>query len=296
MRLRPGVVLAALCALLTLAAFGAMPTAAADEEILEDPNAIAAACSTTATARTEERTIGDRKYWIYVPAGIPSTGAPLVVSVHGGRNNPLTFEGQTGWTDMARQHRFIVAYPRGSKSDGGGNYSWDFASNSADVPFLRNVVGQIRGRYCVTPSRVHIVGHSNGGQMASRMACNAPDVFASGAVYAGPGPTVPYVGDCNPNRPVSFGLFVGDKDDTVMMELMNKHQEQWRWVNRECGIGWTTETGYDVKDGKRFDCRNGTKVIWRVYGNGEHNYPTGDRRTDMHNRMWSLFQNNPRPF
>ncbi|MBF6135472.1 hypothetical protein IU501_21025 [Nocardia otitidiscaviarum] len=261
--------------------------AAADEELYEDPEGLAVACSTTPTTKRVD--FGGRYYRVHVPAGIPSGGAPLVVALHGGRGTPESMEGGSGWNAVADRTKSIVVYPRGSKPEGSG-WGWEAGDNPVDLNHIRSVVANVRAQWCVNPKRIHLLGHSNGGQMASRVGCVDSTFYASGAVYA---PAPPPAG-CDPARAISWAVFASANDTTVPEPIAYSHVMYWSWENRPCQ-NERPDGGTDVKDSKRWDCASGTQVVWRVYNGGSHSWPTGARRTEIQNRMWQLFQAYPRP-
>ena len=53
-----------------------------------------------------------------------------------------------------------------------------------DVAFLTLLVADVAKAYAVDPNRVYAAGHSNGGIMALRLACEASDVFAAVGVQS----------------------------------------------------------------------------------------------------------------
>ncbi|MGW0323573.1 alpha/beta hydrolase family esterase [Nocardia sp. NPDC003183] len=273
------------CAALLLAVPAAAP-GSADNAVLESP---ATGCSTTPVP--DNVPFDGRYYRVHVPAGV-SAGAPLVVAIHGGYDRPEGIEAVSGWNALADQHKFIVVYPRGIKTENkpDGTPGWGWNADAADVTHIKKVVTDVSTKYCAAPNRIHLTGHSNGGQMASRAACTAPEVFASGAVYA---PAPPPTG-CDPARAVSWGVFASANDTTVIEPIAYSHVMYWSWENRPCQ-NEQPDGGTDVKDSRHWDCESGTEVLWRVYNGGSHSWPTGTRRTEMLNRMWQLFQANPRP-
>jgi poly(3-hydroxybutyrate) depolymerase len=113
---------------------------------------------------------------------------PLVVALHGLAHTPTSMAAQTGLTAFADAHGFTVAYGGGT---GGGRWNAGSccgppaAGNVDDVGYLRHLVADAVTRTRVDPARVYVVGYSNGGMMAFRAACEAPDVFAAAAVVAG---------------------------------------------------------------------------------------------------------------
>ncbi|GAB2673894.1 CE1 family esterase [Nocardia goodfellowii] len=266
--------------------------AAADEETFEDPEGMAAACSTT-PVNDDKVTLDGRYYRIHVPAGISAAGAPLLVAIHGGHSSPERHASETGWNGFVDQKKAIVVYPRGSKdgeTQDNGQPGWGWHADDTDVAHIMKVVANVRAKYCVDPRRIHLSGHSNGGQMASRAGCVQAGFFASGAVYA---PAPPPTG-CNPSRAISWGVFASAGDTTVLEPVAYGHLMYWNWENRPCG-NEQNDGGTDVKDSNRWSCDAGTQTLWRVYNGGSHQWPTGARRTEMMNRMWQLFQAYPRP-
>ncbi|MFI9505370.1 alpha/beta hydrolase family esterase [Nocardia sp. NPDC052566] len=281
-----GKVFAVLCAVLALtvpAAAGADDPEPGDSE----------ACSLAATSAT--RYINGQPYLIRVPSGL-TRAAPLLVSLHGGGSNPGTHERESGWTPFAAEQKFIVAYPQGGKDDiddpnRPDDRSWFYENgNRHDVDFLLKVIADIKGKWCVDSKRVYLSGHSNGGQMTSRMACAASPQLAAFAMYAGGSH-----GGCEdgvPVRKLSFGFFTAENDFT-QVPVFAAHL-QWRGTIG-CGNDAATETGPEVAEGFRYPCEQGANVVWRKYKAGGHGWPGGARGADVRDRMWQLFKNHPLP-
>lgn len=266
------------------------------DQALPEPTA---GCSTTSTGgKRVPVTVGNRRYLVYVPSGL-SGAAPLVVLVHGGYSSPDQIATETGFDGYAENKKFIVAYPQGPNTEGSGYGGWDWGKGSNDVIFLRNVVSTVSAKYCVNPGRVHFVGHSNGGQMASRMACDSANLVAAAATYAS---YFPGGNDCTPSREVSFGVMLAANDPLTWQVGAESNRDMWR-MHDGCGAK-TTETGFEVKNGESYACRNGSEVVYRLYQDqpkDAHLWPTlsegGDRakmNADIFNRMWKLFVDNQR--
>ena len=122
-----------------------------------------------------------RSYLLFVPPGLPDRPVPLVLSMHGLGGNGAQHAMQTDWPNFFTTEApggAIVAFPNGP-------VRWDTRPGSSDVQFMRDVVSDIRVQRCIDPSRIYAVGHSNGAFMAERLACDAGDVFAAVAAYAG---------------------------------------------------------------------------------------------------------------
>jgi polyhydroxybutyrate depolymerase len=252
--------------------------------------ASASACSLTSTNGTVTRTLGSRVYQLHVPAGLTGTQVPLLLSLHGAGSNGSEDEYFTGWSGYADTHDFIVAYP---DAQGYPSGVWDpYSTSSPDVPFLRQVVGDISASWCVDPHRIYVDGWSNGAVMSQRAACNAADLFAASTSYGGGDPTAATAAaPCRPSRPVSVGLIVGQEDFTYAG--LAQDASLWRSVDA-CGATPVNETD-QYGSSSTYSCANGTQVWTRVVTNTSHNWPSGAQGQDQRDRMWAFFQANPLP-
>ena len=162
-----------------------------------------------------------RTYRLFVPAGLAGK-APFLIALHGGLGSGLQFEANSGFDGLATANGFIVAYPDGVTrfADGsGGVRTWNggkccgpaVTRNVDDVAFLRAVVKDVAASQSIDRSRVYAVGHSNGGIMALRLACEASDVFAAVGAQSASLEFEP----CAPRRPVSAMQIHGTADTNV---------------------------------------------------------------------------------
>jgi polyhydroxybutyrate depolymerase len=163
----------------------------------------------------------ERSYRLFVPVGDLGS-APLLVALHGGLGSAAQFAANSGYDGLATSNRFLVVYPDGvgRLADGsGGAQTWNggaccgpaVSKDVDDVAFLRALVAEVSASYPVDPNRVYAAGHSNGGIMALRLACEASDVFvAVGVQSAALGVTA-----CRPPTPVSLLQIHGTADTKV---------------------------------------------------------------------------------
>lgn len=121
----------------------------------------------------------DRHFTLVIPDGAPP-GSPLptVVALHGGLMNGKSMRRIFGLDDVARQDRFAVVYPDGE------NRRWNDGITGTpdgpdDVNFLRNLADHLVRKGVADPRRIYLVGVSNGGMMAFRVACQAPGIYAA---------------------------------------------------------------------------------------------------------------------
>lgn len=131
----------------------------------------------------------ERTYSVYVPAPLPAH-APLVLVLHGSMGNGEQARSGTfyGFDALADRHGFAVAYPDGFEEHWNdcrrvAPYSAN-TRNVDDVGFLRALVAHLAGELGLDPARVYATGVSNGGQMAYRLALEAPELVAAIAPVA----------------------------------------------------------------------------------------------------------------
>ena len=176
------------------------------------------------TNPVEERPIefgGDRPVSLQVPASYdPAHPVPLLVSLHGYTANATVQLTYTGLDRLVQEGVLLIA-PEGTKNSA-GNQFWnsegpccDFdGTNVDDVGYLAGLIEDISAAYSV--SDVFVFGHSNGGFMAYRLACERADLVDSVVSLAGS--MSASVDDCAPSEPVNILQIHGTEDDLVLYE------------------------------------------------------------------------------
>lgn len=147
---------------------------------------------------------------------------PLVVLLHGYGASGKIQELYFGLRKHAEARGFLYAHPDG-KVDARGRRFWnaseccDFDKSGVDdVAYVDGLVDEIGRRYKVDPKRVFLIGHSNGGFMSYRLACDKASKFAAIASLAG---TMWMDSSrCKPSEPVSILHVHGTADDTIAYE------------------------------------------------------------------------------
>jgi polyhydroxybutyrate depolymerase len=130
-----------------------------------------------------------RTYLLYVPRGL-AKGAPLVLALHGSGEDGTQMRVQTGYgfEREADAHGFAVAYPDGYEGYWNGcNIAGDYAANTLnidDVGFLSALADKLGREIGSDPARVFAAGVSRGGQMAFRLALEAPSRFRAVAAVS----------------------------------------------------------------------------------------------------------------
>lgn len=167
--------------------------------------------------------VGDeRPVTVFVPSAYdPAVPLPLVLLLHGYGVTGAQMDGFLGFGAFADENNFIYARPDGN-TDTSGKQFWnateaccDFGATGVDDSgFLRELVAGARATANVDPRRVYVVGHSNGGFMAQRLACDHADVFAAVVSLAGASTLTPAA--CAPSEGVAVLEVHGTADETIL--------------------------------------------------------------------------------
>jgi polyhydroxybutyrate depolymerase len=170
---------------------------------------------------------GPRDALLFVP-GPASSPRPLVVLLHGNGGSAAMLMGEGGerapfrqWLVLADRAKWLVAAPDGTVSAGPtGTRGWndcrgDTVTNPTvdDVAFIEQLIATIDTQYAVDRSRVFIAGHSNGGNMALRMAIERPQLVRAVAAVAA---SMPAKSECAAPRRFVPVLFINGTADSVM--------------------------------------------------------------------------------
>lgn len=195
------------------------------------PRVAVASASATATAPSppsapRELVGGARPTELFVPpsyrAGTPT---PLVLMLHAYGVDGALEEWFFKLKPWAKAKGFLYVAPDGTTNGKDRTY-WN-ATDACCAPqlatgqppepddekYLLDLLDEVAAKFTVDPRRVYVVGHSNGGFMAHRLACHHPERFAAivsvaGATYADPK-------RCQAASPVALLQIHGTADATI---------------------------------------------------------------------------------
>lgn len=237
---------------------------------------------------------GDRPARVYVPAAYDGVAAlPLVVLLHGYGIDGATQDLYWGLSRRVDADGFFLVVPDGTL-DASGSRFWnatpaccDFGHVGVDdVAYIRGLVAEMKSRFAVDPARVFATGHSNGGFMSHRLACDAADDFAAIASLAGS--TFLDAADCTPSQPVSVLELHGDMDpDVVYTGVAGEYPGAVETVDRWAALDMCDTTAGPILSDAPIDldaaiggsettlrrwstgCAHGTEAtLWTIVGAG----------------------------
>ena len=121
-----------------------------------------------------------------------ATPVPMIISLHGYGNNATAFEAYFQLGAVTKTSGVLLVVPQGTTNPGGSNF-WNatdaccngYNSPVDDVAYLSGLIEEAQLYFNVDPKRVYLVGHSNGGFMSYRMACDRSDLIAGIVNFAG---------------------------------------------------------------------------------------------------------------
>lgn len=205
----------------------ATPTSAATEPEASTPQPTEPEPSETTDDTTAESAAvnddspPDRPFDVFVPTGYdPATPMPLMLMLHGYTGTGDRQESYVQFEPLAESRGFLYVTPDGTEDRSGAQF-WNatdaccaFGNDPPDdAAYLMSIIEEVSAEYSVDPKAIFLAGHSNGGFMSYRMACEHADTIAgiaslAGATFADPA-------DCSPTEPVSVLQIHGTNDDVI---------------------------------------------------------------------------------
>lgn len=260
---------------------------------------------------------GARPVSLRVPPGHdPAKPTPLVLVLHGYGASGYLQATLLGYVKQFEESNFLLAYPNGTANPT-GNLFWnatdaccDFNQTGIDdSTYLIKLIEEIQAVYNVDPRRIYLIGHSNGGFMAYRMACDHADRIA--AIISLAGATFIDPGACKPSSTVSVLQIHGELDDAVEYAGGSTDAGPFpgavttvaTWAGYDkCGATRSVVPGQLDLDSlvqgaetvvERFDgCPAGIDVeLWTMKGSGHLPIPTDDFRR----KTWEFLERHAKP-
>ena len=161
-----------------------------------------------------------RPFDVFAPSTYNAeTAMPLVVLLHGFGATGDIQEAYFQLQPLAESRGFLYVHPNGTINPIGRQF-WNatdaccgFGAATDDSAYLTALIEKVQAEFNVDPKRIFLVGHSNGGFMSYRMACDHADTIAAIASLAGA--TFLDTESCDPSEPVSVLQLHGTADETI---------------------------------------------------------------------------------
>jgi polyhydroxybutyrate depolymerase len=237
-----------------------------------------------------------RTYTLNLPPNYYSaSNFSLVIAMHGGGGDALQFESTSKLTEKANAAQFIVVYPEGVKSTGalaartwnaGACCDYAVANNIDDVKFISQLIDKLLAAYKINPQKVYATGHSNGGMLSYRLACEISNKIAAIA----PNGCTMVAATCNPTRPVPVlhmhsvldakvpyqgGPGSGVGTSTINLPSLDSVLNAWSLKNTCTTTAQVLINNSSYKFTKWSACTNGVTIQYYLTQDGGHGWPGG---------------------
>lgn len=176
---------------------------------------------------------GTRAYKTYLPRRHAARGLPLIVMLHGCKQNPDDFAAGTRMNHLAEELGFAVVYPAQSgKANVSACWNWFQPGHqrreAGEPSLIAGITREVVARHHLDARRVYVAGLSAGGAMAAVMGTTYPELYCAMGIHSGLGyasardlPSALAAMKGKPGRKNRGGnsvpmiVFHGDRDTTV---------------------------------------------------------------------------------
>ena len=244
-----------------------------------------------------------RTYALHTPA-IANQALPLVIALHGSQESGQQMSAKTGLNQLADQAGFVVAYPDGLKQ------KWNVSGKAIEdnVVFVHALIDRVQKIRNIDPTRIYVVGLSNGGILAQKIACTDPSKIAAIATVAASLPQQ-YEATCQTKTPVSLLMINGTADPIVPWQGGQPPQVHvgrdlslpsipevvnfWHQHNACTAEPSLTQLNEKVQISSNTHCQNDTEVSLITLNGAGHIWAGGSGKSqflDATQAVWQFFQ------
>ena len=245
-----------------------------------------------------------RDYIVVTPPDVAAHDPlPLLFALHGRTGTMYDPELVGGFDAIATDPGAVMVYPQGYGGSWNAGTCCEPATTKAidDVAFISALIDRMEADYPVDPNRVFVVGGSNGGEMAERVACDLSGRVAAIADVIGT-----LLVDCQPSEPVSViaihgtadvyipidgGLTVDPSCQDAPCPAFADVMDRWRQLDG-CSGDPTVTADTHTSETTWTDCNGGTAVTFITAKGKGHDWYTSD--PDDRAVTWDFFMDHPR--
>ena len=142
-----------------------------------------------------------RQYRIHIPSALPDSPA-LVIAMHGYGGNNNEMMNDYGWTELADERGFVIAFPNGTRDQSNNrfwdvDYSFHAGFDIDDDGFIRELALHLQQLHGTAPNKIYATGFSNGAEMSFQLACRESETINAFAPIVGMMMDTLFT-DCNP--------------------------------------------------------------------------------------------------
>jgi polyhydroxybutyrate depolymerase len=238
-----------------------------------------------------------RNFILYLPIGYNNSGKmPVIIVMHGGSGTASGMITLADFRSIADRDKVILVYPTGTQTSwNDGRPTAANLANVNDVNFISQICTYIIANKSADATKIYATGISNGGFMASRLACELSDKIAAIAAVAGSMEQNTVSVNCNTNGRAMPAMYIqGTTDPLVSFNggvmtvgaggtILSHVQAISKWITiNNCVTPVVTTDVPDIaNDGTTIKQRvyaggnNGSEVVSYVVTNGGHTWPQG---------------------
>ena len=131
-----------------------------------------------------------REYLLYLPRGMERLARPpLVVWIHGCRQEPEAFAAGTRITRYADERGFVVVLPRQNRL-ANPQRCWNWfdrrtARGLGEAAIVAAQAAEVAEKFDLDRKRIYLAGLSSGGALAAALALHHPGLFRAVAIHSG---------------------------------------------------------------------------------------------------------------
>src|SRR3954471_22670433 len=134
---------------------------------------------------------GTRSYSLYLPPKHATRGMPLVVMLHGCKQNPEDFAAGTRMNQLADKLGFAVVYPaQSTRANISGCWNWFQPAHQrreGEPSLIAGITREVITRYGLDAGCAYVAGLSAGGAMAAVMGNAYAELYAAIGIHSGLG-------------------------------------------------------------------------------------------------------------